>query len=129
MLLGGKFAGEVTTMLRLKCLCVLAFAVGVPEAAATTIKPLTIADLVAAADVIVVGQQLESRSVWVGRMLVTRVTVSVHERFKGQTDSTITIDIPGGIDMNRKIPIGMTVSGAPRIHSGERVLLFLSHRA
>lgn len=62
-------------------------------------------------------------------MLVTRVTFSVHERLKGRTDSTVTVDIPGGIDINRKIPIGMTVPGAPRIYSGERVLLFLSQRA
>jgi hypothetical protein len=55
--------------------------------------------------------------------------VSVHERLKGRADSTVTVDIPGGIDVNRKIPIGMSVPGAPRIYSGERVILFLSQRA
>ena len=110
-------------------LCLLALAVAAPHADATTIRRLTTAEMVATADVIVLGQQVESRSVWVGRMLVTRVTVSVHERLKGRADSTVTVDIPGGIDVNRKIPIGMTVPGAPRIYSGERVLLFLSQRA
>lgn len=92
------------------------------------IKRLTTEELAARAEVIVLGQHLESRSVWVGRMLVTRVTVAVGELLKGQTQSTVTVDILGGIDMNRRIPIGMTVPGAPRIHSGEQVVLFLSRR-
>lgn len=112
----------------LTSLCLVVLAVAVPPAGAAMIKRLTTEELAARAEVIVLGQHLESRSVWVGRMLVTRVTVAVGELLKGQTQSTVTVDILGGIDMNRRIPIGMTVPGAPRIHSGEQVVLFLSRR-
>ncbi len=116
------------SQLLLKSLCLLALAVAVPEAGATTVKRFTTGELVARAEVIVFGRHLESKSVWVGRMLVTRVTVAVGELLKGQAQSTVTFDILGGIDTNRKIPIGMSVAGAPRIHSGERVILFLSRQ-
>ena len=114
--------------LLLNFLCLVALAVAVPEAKATTVKQLTTEELVKRAELIVFGRHLESRSVWVGRMLVTRVTVAVGELLKGQAQSTVTFDILGGIDTNRKIPIGMSVAGAPRIHSGERVILFLSRQ-
>lgn len=41
----------------------LALAVAIPEAEPTTIRRLTTAQLVATADVIVLGQQVESRAV------------------------------------------------------------------
>jgi hypothetical protein len=100
--------------------------VTVPETSATTIRRLTIQELTAGAERIVIGQEVDSRAVWVGRMLVTRVTVAVRETLKGQPDSTATVDIPGGVDLNRKIPIGMSVAGAPSIHADEHVVLFLA---
>ena len=107
-------------------LCVLA--VVVAQAAATTVRPLTDEELTAQANRIVVGRQVESRSVWLGRMLVTRVTVAVDETLKGDAALEVTVDIPGGIDINRRIPIGMSVPGAPSIASGEEVVLFLERR-
>jgi hypothetical protein len=109
-------------------LCLFALVVIVPSAGAMTVKRLTNEELTTQAELIVVGRHVESRSVWVGRVLVTRVTVAVGEILKGQAPSTVTVDIPGGIDMNREIPIGMSVPGAPTIHSGEHVVLFLSRQ-
>ena len=109
-------------------LWLFALAVVVPQAGATTARQLTDEELTTRAKLIVVGRQVESKTVWVGRLLVTRVTVAVGEILKGQAPSTVTVDIPGGIDMNRRIPIGMSVPGAPTIHSGEHVVLFLSRR-
>jgi len=114
--------------LLLKAICLLALVVAVPEARATTIRRMTHEEMAQRAELIVVGRGMESRSVWVGRMLVTRVTVAVDEILKGQVQSTVTVDIPGGIDMNRKIPIGMSVSGAPSILRGEHVVLFLARQ-
>jgi hypothetical protein len=99
----------------------------VAGAGATTIRRVSDEELTTRAHLIVVGRQVESRSVWIGRMLMTRVTVAVDETLKGYVPAvTVTVDIPGGIDMNRRIPIGMSVAGAPTIHSGEHVVLFLS---
>jgi len=107
----------------------LVLAIGVPEASATVIQQLTIEEMADRADAIVLGRHLESKSMWVGRMLVTRVTVAVSELLKGEAQSMVTVEILGGVDRNRKVPIAMTVPGAPRIHSGEDVILFLSRIA
>lgn len=107
----------------------LVLAIAVPEASATIIQQLTIEEMTDRADAIVLGRHLESESMWVGRMLVTRVTVAVSELLKGETQPMVTVEILGGVDRNRKVPIAMTVPGAPRIHSGERVILFLSRIA
>src|SRR2546423_14748538 len=99
--------------------CLFALLMIVAGAEATTIRRISDEELTARAHLIVVGHQVESRSVWVGRMLMTRVTVAVGEILKGYTPAvTLTVDIPGGIDMNRKIPVGMNVPGAPSIHAG-----------
>ncbi|MGH9794490.1 MAG: hypothetical protein ACRD5G_06940 [Candidatus Acidiferrales bacterium] len=92
---------------------------------ATTAVRLSKSDLTAEADLIVIGRGVESRSAWVGRVLVTQVTVSVTESLKGSARDTITVVLPGGIDANRKFPISMSYPGAPAIRSDEDVFLFL----
>jgi hypothetical protein len=109
-------------------LCLFAWAFMIWEAGATTVKRLSLEELTARSELIVLGHHLETKSVWVGRLLVTRTTVAVGELLKGQAPPSVIVDILGGIDMNRRVPIGMNVPGAPRIHSGEQVILFLSRR-
>jgi hypothetical protein len=82
--------------------------------------------LATTADVIAIGRALDSRSVWEGRVLVTQVTVRVEETLKGGADETVVVTLPGGIDANRRIPVSMTYAGAPTMHAGERVFLFLA---
>src|SRR5207302_3466133 len=74
--------GKVMSRLLLKAICLLALVVAVPEARATTIRRMTHEEMAQRAELIVVGRGMESRSVWVGRMLVTRVTVAVDEILK-----------------------------------------------
>jgi hypothetical protein len=87
---------------------------------------LSIEDMVNQADVIAIGNCLDTRSVWVDRSLVTLVTVAVSESLKGAPGETLTVVLPGGVDANRKIPIAMTYPGAPRLTPGEDVFLFLN---
>lgn len=77
------------------------------------------------ADVIAIGQAVDTKSVWIDRDLVTMVTISVSEVVKGDASSTITVVLPGGTDADRKFPVGVTWPGAPTIQPQEEVFLFL----
>jgi hypothetical protein len=77
------------------------------------------------ADVIVVGRAVERETRWVGRDLVTFVTVAVAEALKGDPGATVTVSVPGGIDASRKFKVAVTYPGAPSIAPNEEVVLFL----
>jgi hypothetical protein len=93
---------------------------------ATTAVLMSDADMVAASDTIVSGSVLETRSAWVGRQLVTIATVAVDEALLGSPALTVEVVLPGGIDMNRPVPIAMSWPGAPSLGVGEEVVLFLT---
>jgi len=95
-------------------------------ALATTAIALSNRALVNTADVIAIGSVVDSRVVWLDRVLVTEVTVKVEEVLKGAPGDTIVVTLPGGIDANRRIPIAMTYPGAPSMKQGERTFLFLN---
>jgi hypothetical protein len=97
------------------------------SAFATTARRLSNRDLAEQSEVILIGRAVDSHSAWEGRTLVTLVTVTVSEKLKGNPDNTITVALPGGIDANRRVPVGMTFAGAPTMKPGEDVFLFLTH--
>jgi hypothetical protein len=82
-------------------------------------------DLADRAQVIVIGRATARQTVSIGPDLATLVTVAVTESLKGTAGPTLTVALPGGIDRRRKIPIEVAHVGAPRIATGEEVLLFL----
>jgi hypothetical protein len=92
----------------------------------TVSNDLTMQEMAQRSDLIVTGQCLETRSTWVGRRLVTLATISVNDAIKGTSASTVTVELPGGIDSNRKHPISMNYPGAPTIQTDENVFLFLT---
>jgi len=77
------------------------------------------------ATTIVTGQCIGTRSTWVGRTLYTIATVQVSETIKGDPQTTVNVAIPGGIDLNRNIPLEMKYPGAPLMQRGEESFLFL----
>lgn len=97
-----------------------------PTPDTTLAVALSLQDMVSQSDVIAIGNVVETRSVWVDRTLVTLATVSVSESLKGGGASTITVELPGGVDANRKIPIAMSYPGAPNLTPGEDTFLFLT---
>jgi hypothetical protein len=97
-----------------------------PRAEATTAIRLSNDDLTDQADLIVVGRAVDQETRWVGRNLVTLVTVAVTEAIKGEAVGSITVALPGGIDAKRKFPVAMTYAGAPRLSANEEVFLFLT---
>jgi hypothetical protein len=97
-----------------------------PATDTTLAMALSLPDMVSQSDVIAIGNVVETKSVWVDRTLVTLATVSVSESLKGTEASTITVELLGGIDANRKIPIAMSYPGAPSLTPGENAFLFLT---
>lgn len=97
-----------------------------PATDTTLTVALSLQDMVSQSDVIAIGNCVDTKSVWVDRSLVTLATVSVSESLKGSGASTVTVELPGGVDANRKIPIAMTYPGAPNLTPGEDVVLFLT---
>ena len=97
-----------------------------PVADTTLAVALSLEDMVNQADVIAIGNCVETRSVWVDRTLVTLATFSVAESLKGSADSTITVELPGGMDANRAVPVAVTWPGAPNLTPGENAFLFLT---
>jgi hypothetical protein len=89
--------------------------------------PLSNRDLAAQSDAIVIGRATDTQPFWIdnGRNLVTLVTIAVDEALKGDGSGSLTVTLPGGVDVNRKFPIAMTYPGAPRIAPNEEVFLFL----
>lgn len=97
-----------------------------PTPDTTLAVALSVEDMVNQSDVIAIGNCVETKSLWVDRTLVTLATVSISESIKGEAAQNIVVELPGGIDVNAKVPIAMTYPGAPRITPGEDVFLFLN---
>ena len=110
--------------------CCLVAALVLPGAAAAEevalALRLTTRQMTEQADLVAIGQCVETRSQWLGRDLVTLATVSLSEVIKGQEQSTVTVVLPGGIDATRRIKVASTWPGAPTIRPQEEVFLFLT---
>jgi hypothetical protein len=98
----------------------------VPAAQATTAVERSEADMVQEATLIVAGQCTHLQSQWAGHTLVTLATIQVSEVLKGSAGSTVTVALPGGVDVNRRIPVAMSYPAAPVILQQQQVLLFLT---
>src|SRR5713226_2270914 len=93
------------------------------SAQATTVRRLSLDDLVAKAEVIVTGQVIDSRTYRTpdGKLILTSYTVQVAENIKGKTSLTLNVTTVGG-------KVGDTilrVSGMPEFQPGESAVLFL----
>lgn len=97
-----------------------------PPADTSLAVALSVEDMVNQSDVIAIGNCVEIKSVWVDRSLVTLATVNVAENLKGDGGATVVVELPGGVDANRKIPVAMTYPGAPTMQPGENVFVFLN---
>lgn len=94
----------------------------------TSQSDLVLQDMAQQSELILTGRCADTSSTWIenGRVLVTLATISVDEVIKGDQASTVTVVLPGGIDINRRIPVAMTYAGAPKIIPQEEVFLFLA---
>jgi hypothetical protein len=87
---------------------------------------LSMQEMAEGASVIVIGKCTGTQSRWVEGALITDATILVEETIKGGMTETLKVELPGGIDSNRKFPVAMTYPGAPQIYLDEEVFLFLT---
>lgn len=97
-----------------------------PPSLATSLANKRDAVLAAQAQRIVVGRCQRATAAWQGRALVTEVRITVDRTIKGPHEEEISVFVPGGVDLDREVPLTVTVPGAPSLAPGEAVLLFLS---
>jgi len=93
---------------------------------ATTLTKLSEEAMTDAAAVIVEGHCTALTGQWVGKTLYTLATITVDDALKGNPGQELTLVIPGGVDLDREVPIAFTVPGAPVVQEGENLLLFLA---
>ena len=110
----------------LTILAVIQFLVADPASADISIRQSN-EHLTAGSDVIVIGRAVERSTRWIGRTLVTAVTVEVSDSLKGDVSGRIEVLLPGGADANRPIPVAMSFPGAPQMQANEEMFLFLTY--
>ncbi len=92
---------------------------------ATTVQHFSTAELTLGAQVIVEGECLDSQPIWIGGTLVTAVRFQVSARLKGDPPNLISVVLPGGIDLDREVPVQVTYPGIPTMSPRQEMLLFL----
>jgi hypothetical protein len=112
---------------RIPLVCCVACLLLADRAAAEISIKLSNQALTTQANVIVIGRAVDSRSRWIDGTLVTAVSVEVRELLKGTGFTVVEVLLPGGIDATRRVPVGMSFPGAPRIDRNEELLLFLTY--
>jgi hypothetical protein len=99
------------------------------DTVATSLAPgMSVAKLTEGATAIFIGKCVGIKSVWIGRNLVTLATISVGEPLKGPAAAgmEVTVELLGGVDMNRRIPVAVTYADEPHIYLNEEVFLFVT---
>ena len=98
-----------------------------PATLAAVVPYMGLEDLEREAEVVVLGSVEAADSGWSddGRIIVTRVTVTVEEVLKGGPRKNLVIEVPGGTMGGQTL----VASGAPMFRKGDRAVLFLQHGA
>ncbi|MBI1883952.1 MAG: hypothetical protein HYS08_07085 [Chlamydiae bacterium] len=73
------------------------------------------------ANVIVIGRVADRFSHWEDNLIVTKISVAVEKKFKGNPSGLLIIEQPGGVVDGR----GLKVSDTPPLPRGDRALFFL----
>jgi len=94
--------------------------------AGAQVIPMSLAEMVSAADTIVVAEAIDSRAEWVttgsSRVIVTRMTFRVTDTLKGTQRLLLPLEFLGGTVGD----VGFEVSGVPTFDIGDRAVLFVS---
>jgi hypothetical protein len=88
---------------------------------AATLEKLSLERMIQESTAIVRGRVVSTSVGQRGSLLYTRARVQVAERWKGGTEATIEVSVPGGRSGN----VRQTFTGAPNLEPGAEYLLFL----
>lgn len=116
-------------LLRAIPLAIALAALASASAAATTLLAYDDERLVDESTIVVTGTCEAVHTEWRDGLLVRLASIRVEQVLKGEPGREVTVVIPGGIDLDREVPVAVTVPGAPAILPHERVLLFLEPAA
>lgn len=103
----------------------IALSLGPEALEATTARLVSTPELAARSERIVTGRCVATRVQWMGRILVTLATFEVEETLKGEQAASLTVALPGGIDLAHRPPVQVLYAGAPQLFAGQEALLFL----
>jgi len=96
-------------------------AVWLAPAWGATLELLSLNDLISKSTTIVQVQVTGSSASYTGSVIYTHYKVSVLAQWKGATESTIDVMVPGGTAKGFR----QTYAGAPRLVTGRQYVLFL----
>ena len=108
-----------------RLLALLLLAASAP-AAASTVVAISVEEAARSAEAVVRGRvtSSEARVTRDGRRVVTEVEIAVDAAWKGATDPTIRVVVPGGSTPT----LAMRVDAAPTFEPGEEVVVFLARQ-
>lgn len=98
---------------------------GASPAEATLVVQLDLPELIERAELIVEAEVTDLRSLKLEGTLFTRVRLRVYRELKGQAGDEIHILLPGGVDVEREVPVATLWAGQPRLDVARTYLLFL----
>lgn len=113
---------------RISFLALAALALGclfTPAMGAATLLELSDEALVRDSELVIVGRCVNVASEWRKGGLFTLATIEVSDVLKGDPRHSIRVLIPGGVDLDREVPVAVTWPDSPTIDPQEDVLLFL----
>jgi hypothetical protein len=86
-----------------------------------TLERLSLDDMIAKSTAIVRGKVAGSYAAFSGPVIYTHYTIQVSEHFKGGSQGSVEVVIPGGTANNLR----QSFSGAPVFHTGDEYVFFL----
>ena len=86
-----------------------------------TLERLSLDDMVAQSTAIVRGKVVSSYAAFSGPVIYTHYTIQVSEQYKGTSQASVQVVIPGGTANNLR----QSFAGAPTLTAGSEYVLFL----
>jgi hypothetical protein len=99
----------------------LLFIAGIQPLPCATLEQLTMTDLIGKSTAIVRGTVTDSWAALTGSIIYTHYKVQASETFKGPSQSSVEIVVPGGVVNNRS----QSFSGSPTLNKGDQFVFFL----
>lgn len=115
----------MTLVIRGGWLVLLIGMLGASPIEATLVVELDLPELTERAELIVQAEATDSESLRLEGTLFTLVRLQVYRELKGQAGDEVHVLLPGGVDVEREVPVATIWAGQPRLDVDRTYLLFL----
>jgi len=113
--------GARTENVRLCLRFALVLALSLSPLASATLEQLSLDDMIQKSTAIVRGTVASSRTAAQGPIVYTHYSIRVTEQFKGSSQGTVDVAVPGGTANN----VRQTFAGTPQFQTGDDYVFFL----